>query len=126
MPETIYYDGHCGLCHGFVKFVLARDPGGRFHFAPLDTLPAADRAGLPDSVVVRSANGFLTKSSAALYILQGLGGVWAVLASIGRVFPRGVRDFVYDRIARIRYQIFGKRDDVCPVVPKELRSRFES
>ena len=125
MPETIYYDGHCGLCHGFIKFVLARDPGGRFHFAPLDKLPKSERAGLPDSVVVRTPGALLTKSEAALYVLQGLGGPWAMLASVGRVFPVALRNFVYDGIAKVRYRIFGKRDNVCPVVPKELRSRFE-
>jgi predicted DCC family thiol-disulfide oxidoreductase YuxK len=33
---TVFYDGHCGLCHGFIRFLLARDPGGeKFDFAPL-------------------------------------------------------------------------------------------
>ena len=43
MPDTIYYDGHCGLCHGFVKFVLTHDIEQRFRFAPLDKLSAAER-----------------------------------------------------------------------------------
>ena len=126
MPETIYYDGHCGLCHGFVKFVLARDLEARFRFAPLDKLPAAERAGLPDSVVVRSGQGLLTKSDAALHVLSELGGWWVVVARCGRLFPRSLRDFAYDGIAGVRYRVFGKREDVCPLVPKELRKRFET
>ena len=127
MPETIYYDGHCGLCHGFVKFVLARDPAAQFHFSPLDNLPAVERAGLPDSVVIRTArNGLLTRSSAALYILSKLGGPWVLISRLARLFPRALRDLVYDGIARFRYQIFGRRDAVCPLIPKELRSRFET
>ena len=125
MSETIYYDGHCGLCHGFVKFVLARDPEARFKFAPLDRLSVAERQTLPDSVIVRTATGLLVKSEAALYVLQGLGGMWRVLAACARIFPRTLRDFVYDGIARIRYRIFGKRQDVCPLVPPALRKRFE-
>ncbi len=125
MAETIYYDGHCGLCHGFVKFVLARDAKERFHFAPLDKLPAVERQGLPDSVVVRTAAGLLVKSDAALYILTGLGGVWQMLAACARVFPKTLRNFFYDGIAKARYRIFGKRDDVCPLVPPRLRNRFE-
>jgi predicted DCC family thiol-disulfide oxidoreductase YuxK len=126
MPETIYYDGHCGLCHGFVKFVLARDRKARFRFSPLDRLTAEERSGLPDSVVVRTGDGFLVKSDAALYVLGGLGGFWGLMGSAARVFPVFVRNFVYDCIARVRYRIFGRRDEVCPLVPKELRGRFET
>lgn len=125
MPETIYYDGHCGLCHGFVKFVLARDGQARFSFAPLDKMPAAERQGLPDSVVVGTTAGLLTKSDAVLYVLRGLGGIWAVMAGLAQVIPQFVRDFLYDGVAKLRYRIFGRRDDVCPIVPPELRKRFQ-
>ncbi len=61
--DTIYYDGSCGLCHRWVRFVLAADTNGRlFRFAPLqgETFQAkvADgaRAALPDSVVVQRAD----------------------------------------------------------------------
>ena len=127
MPETIYYDGHCGLCHGFVKFVLARDPLEKFHFAPLDKLPAAERALLPESVVVRSAQGgMLTKSTAALHVMQGLSGGWPLVARVGLLFPRAFRDLVYDQVARIRYRVFGRREESCPLIPREMRHRFEA
>ena len=57
-PEMIFYDGHCGLCHRFVKFVLKRDRQGRFHFAPLQSprfesaIEPARRENLPDSVLI--------------------------------------------------------------------------
>ena len=125
MPETIYYDGHCGLCHGFVKFVLAHDREERFRFAPLEKLTAEQGRGLPDSVVVFTADTILVKSDAALYVLRALGGPWAGLAVCARMFPRSFRDFVYDGIARIRYRVFGTRDETCPLVTPELRRRFE-
>src|SRR5437879_3847393 len=44
--ETIFYDGHCGLCHWAVRFVLAKDRNGdAFRFAPLDS--DAFRAAVP-------------------------------------------------------------------------------
>jgi predicted DCC family thiol-disulfide oxidoreductase YuxK len=125
MPETIYYDGHCGLCHGVVKFVLARDADGRYRFSPLDRLSPEERQGLPDSVVIRTDRGVLVKSDAVLYILKGLGGFWAFVASCSKLFPAVLRNFMYDFIARVRYRIFGTRDDVCPLVPPALRKRFE-
>jgi predicted DCC family thiol-disulfide oxidoreductase YuxK len=41
------------------------------------------------------------------------------------VIPRPLRDVVYEFIARIRYRVFGRRDDLCPVVPPDLRARFD-
>lgn len=131
--EYLFYDGHCGLCHRAVKFVLKHDHSARaFRFAPLqgETLAARvaveRRVGLPDSVVVLTRDGtLLVRSAAFLHIWRRLGGVWAVLASVVGVIPPGLRDFVYDFVARVRYRVFGRQDDVCPIVPAELRARFE-
>ena len=131
-PEILFYDGHCALCHGAVKFVLKRDRAGIFHFAPLQgetfqsRVPPEKRAGLPDSVVILTLDGdLLIRSSAFLYIFRKLGGGWRFLACLLGVIPRPVRDAAYDLIARIRYRIFGTRDDLCPIVPPDLRARFE-
>ena len=129
----LFYDGHCGLCHRAVKFVLRHDPDGRaFRFAPLqgDTfqalVPPHRRAGLPDSVVILTRDGaLLVRSNAFLHIFRELGGGWSVLAGMLQIIPRFVRDAVYDFIARIRYRVFGRRDDWCPVTPPELRARFD-
>jgi predicted DCC family thiol-disulfide oxidoreductase YuxK len=131
--ERLFYDGSCALCHGMVRFVLARDPDGRaFRFAPLESeafraaVPGAARAGLPDSIVVSTADGrLLTRSSAVLHILDRLGGGWRVLAILGGIVPAGLRDAAYDLVARVRYGLFGRKDDACPVIPAALRGRFD-
>ena len=131
--ERLFYDGTCALCHGAVRFVLARDPEGRaFRFAPLDstTFRAAAsvevRAGLPDSIVLATEDGrLLTRSDAVLHLLHRIGGGWRVLAALGRVVPRGLRDAAYDLVARVRYRVFGREDEACPVIPPALRSRFD-
>jgi predicted DCC family thiol-disulfide oxidoreductase YuxK len=130
--ETLFYDGHCGLCHSAVKFVLKHDrTGTAFYFAPLqgrtfrEKILEDRRAGLPDSIVVLTARGtLLTRSDAFLHICRRLGGGWRMLAAILSIVPRGLRDAVYNFIARIRYRIFGRRDELCPIVPTELRARF--
>jgi len=87
---------------------------------------AERRGGLPDSVVVRVYDGrLLVRSEAFLHILRRLGGGWRVLAALLGMIPRGLRDFVYDFVARVRYRVFGRRDDLCPIVPAELRARFD-
>jgi predicted DCC family thiol-disulfide oxidoreductase YuxK len=129
----LFYDGHCGLCHRAVKFVLKHDRTGEaFRFAPLQgetfraLVPDAARGSLPDSIVVRTSDGaLLVRSTAFLHILRRLGAGWRLWASILAVIPRGLRDAAYDFVARVRYRIFGRRDELCPIVPAELRKRFD-
>jgi predicted DCC family thiol-disulfide oxidoreductase YuxK len=131
--EMLFYDGHCALCHGAVKFVLKHDrTGGAFRFAPLQgptflaRVPEHLRKDLPDSIVVLTERGeLLLRSDAFLHILRRLGGGWKFLAGLLRVVPRALRDLAYNFIARVRYRVFGTRTDWCPVVPPELRARFD-
>jgi predicted DCC family thiol-disulfide oxidoreductase YuxK len=131
--DYLFYDGHCGLCHWAVKFVLKHDRSGEaFRFAPLQgptfeaRVPVERRALLPDSIVVLTCDeALLVRSSAFLHILRRLGGGWAILASLLGVIPPGLLDLAYNFIARIRYGVFGRSDEVCPIVPAELRARFD-
>lgn len=130
VPELLFYDGNCGLCHRAVLFVIKHDgTGGLFRFAPLQGETFRERvkdgAALPDSMVVETCAGeLLLRSDAWIHILRKLGGWWAIAARMLSWVPRPVRDFFYDRIAAIRHRIFPRRDDVCPVVPAELAARF--
>ena len=131
-PDLLFYDGGCGLCHRAVRFVLWADPEGRaFRFAPLGgetfeaLVSAGERERLPDSLVVRTAGGaLLTRSTGALHALRRLGGGWCALAVLLGVVPRPIRDAVYDFIARVRFRLFAKPKDTCPLVPPPLRARF--
>ena len=132
-PDLVFYDGHCGLCHRAVRFFLAEDhAASTFHFAPLEseaflsTIPESERASLPDSIIVRTAEGeTLVRSAAVLYALKRLGGVWRVLGTVAAVVPAGIRDRVYDGIARVRHSLFRAPVEACPLVPADLRARFK-
>jgi predicted DCC family thiol-disulfide oxidoreductase YuxK len=131
--EYIFYDGHCGLCHRAVKFVVKHDRSGNtFRFAPLQgqtfqlRVPTQRRLFLPDSFVILTRGGdLLMRSDASVYVMRRLGGGWKILANILGVIPRGLRDAGYDFVARIRYRVFGRRDELCPIVPPNLRARFD-
>jgi len=130
--DLLFYDGGCGLCHHLVRFAIRRDPeGSRFRYAPLggatfqEVLPAADRSALPDSVVLRTADGrTLIRSDAVLHLGERLGGVWRLLARTLGLLPRWLLDFGYDRVAGVRKRLFAPPAGVCPVLPPELRGRF--
>ena len=131
--DRIFYDGSCGLCHHTVRFALARDREGRlFRFTPLQSdrfrqmVPADRRQQLPDSIVVLTEdNRLLTRSDAVLHMGRRIGGVWGTLSALGLLVPRPLRNIAYDVIARVRSKLFRKPDGVCPLVPRELRNRFE-
>ncbi|MBM3989194.1 MAG: DUF393 domain-containing protein, partial [Planctomycetes bacterium] len=75
-PERVFYDGTCGLCQRSVRFVLSEDRSTEpLAFAPLGgecfarEFPDAEALGLPDSVLVRTADGrTLVRSRAARHI----------------------------------------------------------
>jgi predicted DCC family thiol-disulfide oxidoreductase YuxK len=125
--QIIFFDGVCSLCNYFVDFVMARDPGHLFAFAPLQgetakrMLPTAFREKL-DTVVLWSGGEALERSDAAIRIIQQLGGAWRLLALL-RIFPRFLRDFAYKLIAANRYRLFGRRE-TCRLPTAEEKSLF--
>src|SRR3954468_2933825 len=98
--EWIFYDGSCGFCHRWIRFVLARDKSGEaFRFAPRTgktfsaMVPAVVRATLPPSILVLTIQGrVLTRSAAVLHIFKRLGRPWRSLAVVGSMVPVNIRD----------------------------------
>ncbi len=130
---VLFYDGGCGLCHRSVRWFVRLDRRERLTFAPLfgelfsELVPPADRAGLPDSLVLRTADARLhVRSNAVLRALVEIGGVWRPIARILRWIPRALRDRLYDAIARARQRWFAKPEGACPLLPPELRARFRA
>jgi len=66
----------------------------------------------------------LTRSTAVIYVLRRLGGLWFFSATLLSLTPRALRDMAYDGIASVRKRIFGTTEAVCPLVPRPLRARF--
>ncbi len=131
--DTLFYDGHCGLCHWWVRFVLAKDSAAIFEFAPLQgahfaaLVPPEARTALPDSVVLRTADGgLLVRSAAVRHVLARLGSPWRVVSILASVVPCRLLDVAYDAVARLRKRLFKEPADVCPLVPQTLRGRFRS
>lgn len=126
--NIILFDGVCNLCNGLVKFMFKYDKKAVFSFASLQSETAEillKKAGLtevPDSVIVIKEGKALVKSEAALSIIQELGGLFKLLL-IFRLFPRSIRDRLYDEVAKRRYKWFGKKES-CMIPTKEQRKRF--
>ncbi|MCZ6785759.1 MAG: DCC1-like thiol-disulfide oxidoreductase family protein [Planctomycetota bacterium] len=129
---TMFYDGECALCHGGVRFILAEDRFDSILFVPLQSeifrerVTATERERMGDTIVFETETGeLLSRSTAIVYMLGRLGGLWRIAGVLLRLIPRPLRELAYDLVARTRYRVFGRKKEHCPIIPPELRSRFE-
>ena len=129
MASLVLFDGVCNLCNGFVQFVIARDPAGRFQFGALQSASARRVLDLhdapdplPDTIVLVDEGRVFTRSTAVLRIARRLTFPWP-LAYAFLAVPRPLRDWMYTIVARYRYRWFGKRDH-CMVPTPAVRARF--
>jgi predicted DCC family thiol-disulfide oxidoreductase YuxK len=130
----VLYDGVCGLCNRAVQFLLKRDRHDRLRFASLQSDFAAQllqRHGLDnqdlDTVYAVLNQGevneaLLAKSDAFLQLAKVIGGVWSI-TRFGKVIPRPIRNWLYDFVARHRYQVFGKYE-VCMLPDPRHKHKF--
>ena len=129
----VFYDGHCGLCHRAVRFILSEDLSDiAFKFSPLQgthfekTFSERERQSLPDSIVLVTPNGDTKlRSESFIYILKTLGGLWRAIGVMIQWIPIAVRDGAYDIVAFLRHALFPQPKDVCPMIPPHLRSKFD-
>ncbi|MFZ5891368.1 MAG: thiol-disulfide oxidoreductase DCC family protein [Myxococcota bacterium] len=131
MP-VLLYDGDCGFCATSVQFVLRHDKRSRaLRFAPLaGELGEQVRREHPELAGVdsmiwyepgASAGTVRVRSEALLALLGYLGGGFRVLARLGRVVPRRLRDSAYAAFAARRKRFGG---ELCLMPTPEERARF--
>jgi predicted DCC family thiol-disulfide oxidoreductase YuxK len=125
---VILFDGVCVFCSFWVRFVIGRDGAARFHFVRIQSAQGrklADELGIapdaPDTNAVILDGIAFFKSDAALAVASHLHGMrWT---RVLRIIPRGLRNRIYDFIARNRYAWFG-RDEACLRPTPELMARL--
>ena len=125
----ILFDGVCNLCSGWVRFAIAHDPAGNLRFAPIQSPYGQDflrRRGLPtdlfETFYLVDGDCVFVKSTGFLRMVGHLRWPWPLLRA-ARVVPRPVRDWLYDRVARNRYRLFGRRQ-TCLMPTADVAARF--
>lgn len=131
MALVLFFDGDCGFCSKSVRRVYQLDSRGAIEFAPLQGVLAgklglrkyAEKGG-GSMVILRENDGIMfTKGDAWIILGKALGGIWGALAFAFSFFPKNVRDWIYDIVARNRYLLAGKGNQ-CAMPEEGLRKRM--
>ena len=128
--KIILFDGVCNLCEASVQFVIKYDKKDVFRFVALQSELGKEiikHIGLDikniDSVILYEPGiAYNYKSAAALEIAKNLGGFFH-LGTVFKLIPNGLRNLLYDYVAKNRYQWYGKKES-CLVPTIELKSKF--
>ena len=128
--KIILFDGVCNLCDASVHYVIKNDKNDLFRFVAIQSdlgQAILKHIGINpihiDSVILYEPGvAYYYKSSAALEIAKGLEGIFT-LATLFQILPTGVRDFIYDFVAKNRYKWYGKKE-ACLVPSPELLAKF--
>jgi predicted DCC family thiol-disulfide oxidoreductase YuxK len=125
----VVFDGVCALCSGFARFILKRDRGFTFRLttaqSPLGQALfrhyGLETEDLESNLVLADGRPYAKLDTVAV-VGARLGGAWRALVLL-RFLPRVLADWLYDRVARNRYALFG-RTERCMIPPPEWRDRF--
>ena len=128
--KIILFDGVCNLCNGFIQFVIKRDKNDIFRYASLQSElgqkliyeRGIDTKQIDSVVLIEPGIAYYVKSDAALNIGKQLKG-YQTISKILNLIPSGLRNIIYDLIARYRYNWFGKKD-ACMIPTPELKAKF--
>lgn len=125
----VLVDGVCHFCQGLTKWIIKRDPEGKYHFASLQSDVAKEllaKGNLStdsmDTFVLIEHGKYYTRSTAALRLAKGLKFPYPLLY-VFIVVPKFIRNAVYNWVARNRYRWFGK-DEACMLPTSEIKDRF--
>lgn len=128
--KIILFDGVCNLCNGFIQFVIKRDKQDVFRYASLQSEigqqlileRGIDTKNIDSVVLIEPGVAYFVKSDAALQIGQEIKG-YHTISKLLKLIPRGLRNIIYDLIAKYRYAWFGKKDQ-CMIPTPELKGKF--
>lgn len=120
----VLIDGDCALCVGLVEWLGKRILAEKLTPEHITFVPGESDWGTEllaeagvigfDSVVVVNNGHVLQEGDAVLALAEVLPTRWKVLAALGKVVPRPLRNALYRWIAKNRITWFG-RTEVCAI-----------
>jgi predicted DCC family thiol-disulfide oxidoreductase YuxK len=126
--NIILFDGICNLCNNTVSFLIKHDKNNIFKFAASQSNAGESiirQYSLWDegkSVIFIKDGIVFYKSDAIIEIAKQING-WPHIFKHACLFPKFLRDGIYNLIATNRYTLFGRKE-TCMVPTEENRNRF--
>ena len=128
--KIILFDGVCNLCNSAVQFVIKHDKKDVFRFVALQSdlgreilnYIGIDAKNIDSIVLYEPGVAYYYKSDAALQIARSLDGLFSI-GTVFKIIPIGIRNFLYDYIAKNRYKWYGKKES-CMIPTPELKIKF--
>lgn len=128
--KIILFDGVCNLCNSAVRYIIKHDKKDVFRFVALQSelgITICKHLGVSfskmDSIILYNPGvSYFYKSSAAIEIGRNFGGIWKLI-SIFRIVPIFISDYVYDYVAKNRYNWYGKKES-CMIPTAEIKEKF--
>lgn len=124
-----FMDGQCVLCTFGAKLIAKFDKANQFSICPVQTplgQSVLTHYGLatddPESWMLLVDGKAYSSLEAMIHAGRIIGGVGLLLQPL-RLIPRPLQDWLYRRIARNRYALFGQTD-MCAVPDPALRARL--
>jgi len=126
--NIVLFDGLCNMCNKTVLFLIKFDQKNNLHFAAQQTNAGAKIMNQylikqdARSVIFIKENLVYYQSDAIIEIAKLLSG-WPRIAILAIVFPKFLRNRVYDLVANNRYRFFGKQTS-CSAPSKANEHKF--
>jgi predicted DCC family thiol-disulfide oxidoreductase YuxK len=127
--SIILFDGVCNLCNSSVNFIIKNDKKQTFLFTSLQSDAAKEillqfsSKKIDFKSILLIKNGIIyDKSTAVMLIIKQLSNYYKFLYGL-IIIPAFMRDFVYNFIAKHRYNWFGK-EEACMIPSASLKNRF--
>jgi predicted DCC family thiol-disulfide oxidoreductase YuxK len=127
--KILFYDGDCALCNYCVQYVITHEKEGndllfcslQSDFAKRELTKYKYDFTQTNTLVLMEGDKVYYKSTAALNLNKLLKAPHSWYIAL-KIFPRFLRDWVYDIIARKRKKWFKK--EFCFVPDDKLKGRF--
>jgi predicted DCC family thiol-disulfide oxidoreductase YuxK len=126
--NIVLFDGLCNMCNKTVLFLIKFDKKNNLHFAAQQTNAGAKIMNQylvkqdARSVIFIKENLVYYQSDAIIEIAKILSG-WPRIGILAVIFPKFLRNWVYDLVAQNRYKIFGKQMN-CSIPSKANEHKF--
>lgn len=107
---TIIFDGNCNFCKASVAWLQARDREKKLKYVPLQSAEARlllkshdEQFAQKNTVYLVTVHAVYNKSDAVLEAMKLLPSPYSYLQHL-RIFPKAIRNGVYDFIAKNRHR----------------------